>query len=61
MNELVVILTKQLDTAKRALKYYADRERYMVDDWGIRCIVSEYGSAGKKARNALKRIEKLNP
>lgn len=50
-----------LGIAIRALGFYAMEKNWGDDDWGVRSVVQppEYGDPGKKARNALKRIEKL--
>jgi hypothetical protein len=45
----------------RALRWYADRENYADDDWGVRSVVTtpDYGNPGGKARRALARAERL--
>lgn len=50
-----------LKIAVRALAWYADERHWYEDDWNVRCVVRspEYGDPGKKARNALLRIERL--
>lgn len=49
-----------LRIAVRTLEWYADRSHWSENDWGVRAVIDppDYGDAGKKARNAIKRIEK---
>lgn len=49
-----------LRTALRALEWYADESHWKDDDWNVRGVVQppEYGQPGKKARNAIKRVER---
>lgn len=48
-----------LRIATNALAWYADEEHWREDDWNVRAVITgEYDDAGKKARNAIKRIER---
>lgn len=53
-------VTAALRTALRALAWYADERHWTEDGYGVRSVVAppDYGDAGSKARNAIKRIEK---
>lgn len=53
-------LSEALRIAIRALELYAKPSTWSEDDWGIEAVNSaEYGDAGKRARNAIKRIERV--
>lgn len=54
-------VTEALQVALKALEWYADERSWSEDDWGCRAIIRspDYGQPGKKARNAIKRIERL--
>lgn len=49
-----------LRIATNALAWYADEKHWREDDWGCRAVIErpDYGEGGKKARSAIKRIEK---
>lgn len=49
-----------LRIATNALAWYADEKHWTEDDWGCVAVVGhpDYGNGGKKARNAIKRIER---
>lgn len=48
-----------LKTATKALAWYADEKHWREDDWGCTAVIAvpDYGEGGKKARNAIRRIE----
>jgi hypothetical protein len=50
-----------LKIATRALEWYAKEGNWSEDDWGVRAVVNppDYGDAGSKARNAIKRMERV--
>jgi hypothetical protein len=50
-----------LRIALRALAWYADEKHWARDDWDVLAVVQgpEYGKPGTKARNAIKRVEKV--
>lgn len=53
-------VTSALRTALRALAWYGKESNWREDDWGCRAVIAppDYGEGGKKARNAIKRIER---
>lgn len=50
--------TEKLAVAVKALRWYADKGNYHLDDWGILSVVDppDYGKPGDKARRALRKI-----
>jgi hypothetical protein len=57
----VAKLVEALRVATNALAWYADEKHWREDDWGCVAVIDppDYGQGGKKARNAIKRIERL--
>ena len=59
-NSLKVIEALKITT--RALAFYAKESNWSEDDWGCESVIapSDYGPGpgGKKARNAIKRMER---
>lgn len=54
-------VTEALKAALTALSWYADERHWSEDDWGCVAVIDppDYAEGGKKARNAIKRIERL--
>ncbi len=55
-------LAEALRVAMAALAWYGDEGHWSEDDWGVVAVIDppDYSNGGgKKARNAIKRIERL--
>ncbi len=63
LRELQVAWKKleALKVAKRALNFYGKRANWREDDWGLRAVINppDYSDAGKRARNALEKIGRM--
>lgn len=49
-----------LKIATTALAWYGNEKNWREDDWGCVAVIAvpDYGEGGKKARNAIRRIER---
>jgi hypothetical protein len=54
-------LAEALKVAMTALAWYGDEKHWSEDDWGCVAVIAhpDYANGGQKARNAIKRIERL--
>jgi hypothetical protein len=56
LREQLAVAHQALTRLSNALRWYADERHWKEDDWGVQGVVAfpEYGTPGRKARNALK-------